>query len=168
MGHARRHLTNGGHLAGLNELGFLLDAFGNVGGGHNQDIAVAVAGGADVNVDIKGLTAFAVVAFFGQQQGLAARHVLQAMQQFFVVFVAEVAKRGAHQFIVGVAVGVLGPPVDIQNCMVVAFKNKNGVRIAIEQGLVFLLGLDVLVLQPGIFERSADTVADQLQNVLLV
>ncbi len=41
-------------------------------------------------------------------------------------------------------------------------------RIAVKQGAVFFFGLDILVLQNGIFNGNTNAVADQFKNIFKI
>jgi hypothetical protein len=58
--------------------------------------------------------------------------------------------------------------IDVTDSVRLGVQDKDRVRVAVEQGAVFLLGFDVLLLQHRVFDGDADPISDQLQHVLLV
>jgi hypothetical protein len=64
--HTGGHNAQGGHFAGLDQLGFLFHNFGHVSAGGNNDVPGTIFGHTDIQIDKKGLTAFAVVPLFSE------------------------------------------------------------------------------------------------------
>ena len=55
MDNAGAHFSQGFHFGCLNQLGVLFNHFRNIGDGHHNGLAAAIADGAGVHIHIKGV-----------------------------------------------------------------------------------------------------------------
>ena len=165
VGHAGRHHPQGGHFTGLDQLGFLLHGRGDVGGGRNQDIAAAVFGAGDVEVHKKRLPAFLILALFRKEDGMPLFKPLKPVADVRVTLFPQREKRKSHQLRFRVAVAVPGGLVGVEDLEGVGADDENRVGVVVEDGAVFFLRLDHLLLEHGVLDRHRDAVADQFQHV---
>ena len=131
-----RHLSQGSHLARLDQLGLCLDAIGNVSDIGNNDIFPEMLPGAGMDVHVDYASIFFAMSHLGQKD---TRLHHRGSDLLCVFWITQIAERHLEQLFSGVTVLFSGADIGVDNLEGGAIKNKDGIGIIVEKRTVFFL-----------------------------